>query len=140
MRSPVARFCGSCVFSGNSDEGNTISVLRRAAAGLRTDRWFMNNAGYNQLEKAISSGNDVTLDFTGFIYLSNSFLNTSVGKLVLEHGWCEEEFDQHIRITGLDEADENRLRLTVANAVNRINLKRKNIDTKEFYTHLMPGY
>jgi hypothetical protein len=95
---------------------------------------------YSELEKGLALSSDVAVDFTGFAYLSSSFLNASVGKLVLEHGWSEEDFDRHIRVSGLDEADESRFRLTVANAVNRITLRRKNIDTKEFYARLIPGY
>jgi STAS-like domain of unknown function (DUF4325) len=80
---------------------------------------------------------NVILDFSGYEYISTTFLNNSIGDLIVTNNWNVETFNQHITIVGLPEDDLDDLYLAISNARYRKDLMDKGLNPKDIYEKYM---
>jgi len=69
----------------------------------------------DHVRRALAEGDRVTLDFSGVTTLTSSFLNSALGCLL--GTFPEDELARRLSWTGLDETDEDLVKLVVKNAV-----------------------
>lgn len=86
------------------------------------------------IEKGLNSSSSIIIDFSGFSFLSSSFLNNSFGQLALDRNWEFDTLKKHIQFNGIDEDDLEEIELAVFNALSRRNLINKGIDPQAFYS------
>ena len=84
----------------------------------------------------LERNNVVEIDFTGYSYISTSFINNSFGELALRNGWDFKEFEKHIKLVALDEDDTDDVKLAIINANNRSLLINNGINPESFYAHI----
>jgi hypothetical protein len=77
----------------------------------------------------------ITLDFSGYEYISTTFLNNSFGDLIVTYNWDFEILKKHIDIIGLSEDDIDELKLSVNNAKFKKNLIDKGLNPEEIYSN-----
>ncbi len=75
----------------------------------------------------------IILDFSGYEFISTTFLNNSFGDLIVTYNWDNESLKQHIDIVGLSEDDLDDLHLAVSNAKYRKDLIDKGLSPQEIY-------
>ncbi len=83
--------------------------------------------------------NKVKVDFSGYKFISSTFLNNAFGQLCIELSMSKEEFNENIFIIGLDEDDEDEIELTIENAQMKRKLIDKDIDFKELSKTMIPA-
>lgn len=82
----------------------------------------------------------VTLDFSGYKYISSSFLNEAIGKLCFEMNWNLDTFKKKIRWKNLLEDDELDILIAVENSQTKLFLKKNNMNQQKFYQSTLPAF
>lgn len=92
---------------------------------------------YNAIRDQLKAGHKVEVDFTGYEYLSSTFLNHSLGQITIDFGMDPKKFSERIDVVGLNEDDISDAQLSVQNADHRRRLLEKGIDPQTYYsTHV----
>jgi STAS-like domain of unknown function (DUF4325) len=91
----------------------------------------------NILKSLDNSGSKVVIDFSGYEYLSSSFLNHSFGELIILKNWSMEDFNSNLEIINLMEDDMEDLNLSVFNAIQRKKMLDKGLNPEDVYNHYM---
>ena len=77
----------------------------------------------------------LVLDFSGYEYISTTFLNNSIGDLVVTNNWDFETLNKHLNISGLSEDDLEALKLSVNNSKFKKSLIDKGLNPEEIYSN-----
>ena len=91
------------------------------------------------INDGLKKTNSVVVDFTGYEFLSSTFLNHSFGQLCIDNDWDETTFKAKVLIKGLEEDDLDDVALTIHNAQVRRSLIRKNISPADYYSQRLPA-
>ena len=89
---------------------------------------------FEEIVELLKVNSKLVLDFSGYEYISSTFLNRSFGKLSVEKNWDAEELKQHIIIKNLNEDDMEDIELSIFNAKERAKLLDKGIDLHNHYS------
>ncbi len=81
----------------------------------------------------------ITLDFINYDYISSSFLNSLLGKLIIEQQWSLEDLLEHIQWENVVEDDEPDFLIAIDNALTKRRLIDNDVDPDEFYNDSMTG-
>src|SRR5690349_3104989 len=76
----------------------------------------------DEVKAQLEAGNKVVLDFTGYKFISSTFLNHLFGQLILEMSMSAEALREKVEILGLSEDDREDVELTLYNAQQRQDL------------------
>jgi hypothetical protein len=93
----------------------------------------------SEIRKALRKASKVGVDFSGYEFLSSSFLNQAFGQLCLDLDWDNRAFFRKVKITGLQEDDLEELELAVDNAQTRRALVKKGISPQEYFSARLPA-
>ena len=86
----------------------------------------------------MNNNEEITLNFEGYDYISSSFLNESVGKLIIDQELSVDELKDRIKWENISEEDETDFQIAIENAKTRLHLLKNNIDPEEFYKANLP--
>ena len=89
--------------------------------------------------EGLSTNDSVELDFQGYEYISSSFLNEILGKLLIDNQWSIGEIKQQVKWINISEDDETDFSIALENAETRLKLIKKNINPEEFYRKQLPA-
>ncbi|MBI3193656.1 MAG: STAS-like domain-containing protein [Ignavibacteriae bacterium] len=90
------------------------------------------------IRKSLQSHQTITVDFSGYEFLSSAFLNHAFGQLCIQLGWDINSFHQKLTILGLDGDDMNDVELALDNAQTRRSLLGQGINPEEYYSSRLP--
>jgi hypothetical protein len=88
--------------------------------------------------QALKESSKVILDFEGYEYISSTFLNESIGKLLIDTKWSKEKLLKKISWCNLADDDETDILIAIENAETRLYLLKNNINLEEFYRSNLP--
>ncbi len=114
---------------------NTIKVVE-----------FLNNSNllsstkanllYKQMLKYLNNSESLILDFSDYTSISSSFLNSTIGQLIIEKQLdSKEKLFKIVKIIGLSEDDMDNLILTVQNAIFKNNLLSQGQNIEDIYSN-----
>ena len=92
-----------------------------------------------EIRKALRKTSRVEVDFSGYEFLSSSFLNQAFGQLCLDLDWDNKAFFRKVKIAGLQQDDSEELELAIDNAQTRRALVKKGISPQEYFSARMPA-
>jgi hypothetical protein len=93
----------------------------------------------SEIQRALRRSPKVHVDFSGYEFLSSSFLNQAFGQLCLDLDWDTKAFFRKVKITGLQEDDLDELELAIDNAQTRRALVKKGITPQEYFSARLPA-
>lgn len=93
----------------------------------------------SEIRKALRRSPKVEVDFSGYEFLSSSFLNQAFGQLCLDLDWDAKAFFRKLKITGLQEDDLDELELAIDNAQTRRTLVKKGISPQQYFSTRLPA-
>lgn len=91
------------------------------------------------INEVVKNENSVVTDFTGYEFLSSTFLNHSFGQLCIDNDWDDAILKKKVIITGMEEDDLDEVALTIHNAQVRRNLLHQNISPEQYYSERIPA-
>jgi len=103
---------------------------------LNTNNLLAPDKGRQLRHKILSllKGNkEIALNFDGYNYISSSFLNESIGKLIVDQELSVDELTSIIKWENISEDDETDFQIAIENAKTRLHLVKNDIDPEEFY-------
>lgn len=86
----------------------------------------------------LQNNKEIILDFEGYDYISSSFLNESIGKLIVDQELSVGELMSRVKLENISEDDEIDFQIAIENAKTRLHLIKSNIDPEEFYRANLP--
>ncbi|MBI3125958.1 MAG: STAS-like domain-containing protein [Ignavibacteriales bacterium] len=89
---------------------------------------------FQEITKSLNSSSVLTLDFTGYEYISSTFINRSFGKLSVEKNWTFEDLKKNISFVNLNSDDLDDIELAVINAHERAVLLEKGVNLQQHYS------
>jgi hypothetical protein len=92
-----------------------------------------------ELEKHLQLSGTVVVDFTGYEFISSTFLNHSFGQLCIDSKWGRKEFLAHIKIMGISDDDTEEVDLAISNAEMRMSMMGKNIFPEDYLSSTLPA-
>jgi hypothetical protein len=92
-----------------------------------------------EIQKALRKTSKVAVDFSGYEFLSSSFLNQAFGQLCLDLDWNSKAFFGKVKIIGLQQDDLEELELAIDNAQTRRALVKKGISPHEYFSARLPA-
>jgi hypothetical protein len=90
------------------------------------------------INDGLKKSDSVVVDFTGYEFLSSTFLNHSFGQLCIDNDWDETTFKRKVFIKGMEEDDLDDVALTIHNAQVRRSLIHKSISPADYYSQRLP--
>ena len=87
----------------------------------------------------LNRSESIILDFDGYEYISSSFVNEVLGKVLIEKKWTGEELKRRVKWENLSEDDETDFLISIENAETKLQLIQNNIDPDEFYRANIPA-
>ncbi len=85
------------------------------------------------IESVISNSSQVNLDFSGYEFISSSFINSAFGDLCLELDWSVSDFYKKINLSSIEEDDKNDIELSIFNAKRRNELIKSGKNLSDYY-------
>ena len=82
----------------------------------------------------------IVLDFDGYEYISSSFFNEALGKILIEKKLTAGKLKQIIQWKNISEDDEIDILLSLENAEIKLRLIQRKIDPEEFYRANLPAF
>jgi len=87
-----------------------------------------------QLVKSeLNSEDIVELDFSGYEFISSSFINSAFGDLCLENRWDIQDFYSRIKFSCIDKDDIDDIELAIFNAKHRRELMDSGKNLSDYY-------
>jgi hypothetical protein len=78
---------------------------------------------------------DIIIDFEGYEYFSSTFMNHSIGQLLIDLDLDKKKFNKYFRVTGLKEDDTDDVSLVLNNSQMRRKLYKKGLPAEEYYSN-----
>ena len=92
-----------------------------------------------KISDLLKSNDEVCLDFKNYESLSSSFLNESIGKLIIENEWSPKKSKKMLSWKNLNEDDEVGIEIAIENAKTKLYLIKNKINQAEFYQQNIPA-
>lgn len=108
---------------------------------LKTHNLLSPDKGKELRHKILSllkKNKEIILNFEGYKYISTTFRNESIGKLIVDKELSDDELTSRIKWENISEDDETDFQIAIENAKTRLHLIENNIDPEEFYRANLP--
>jgi len=92
-----------------------------------------------KIKKYLQNGETVQVDFSGYEFLSSSFLNRAIGQIIIDMDLDKKNFKYSVKIAGLQDDDVDDIYLAIDNADLRRKLLKKGVSPEEYYTSHIPA-
>jgi hypothetical protein len=93
----------------------------------------------SELKRLLQQYKEVTVDFTGYEFLSSAFLNRAFGQLSIDLNLDPGRFHERVHILGLQEDDLDEVRLSIDNADTRRLLISKGENPDHYFSSRLPA-